>query len=41
MIQRRKFSKEVKLEAVNLVLGRGVSIAKAASELDLNRNLLS
>jgi|Wag4MinimDraft_19_1082662.scaffolds.fasta_scaffold08920_2 transposase len=41
MVQRRKFSKEFKLEAVNLVLGRGVSIAQAARDLDLNENLLS
>ena len=41
MQQRRKFSKEFRLEAVNLVMGRGVSIAQAARELDLNENVLS
>jgi transposase len=33
MEQRRKFSKEFKLEAVNIVLGRGVSIAQVARDL--------
>jgi transposase len=41
MVQRRKFSKRFKREAVNLVLSRGVSIAQAARELGLNENLLS
>ena len=41
MVQRRKFSKEFKLESVNLVLGRGVSIAQAARDLDINENVLS
>lgn len=30
MAQRRKFSKEFKLEAVNLVIARGVSLAQAS-----------
>ena len=41
MVQRRKFSKEFKLESVNMVLGRGVSIAQAARDLDINENVLS
>ncbi|MEY3379783.1 MAG: hypothetical protein RL468_381 [Pseudomonadota bacterium] len=30
MAQRRKFSKEFKLEAVNLVIARGLSLAQAS-----------
>jgi len=41
MVQRRKFSKEFKLESVNMVLVRGVSIAQAARDLDINENVLS
>lgn len=41
MVQRRKFSKEFKLESVNLVLGRGVSLAQAARDLDINESVLS
>ena len=41
MAQRRKFSKEFKLEAVSLVLTREVSIAQAARNLDINENVLS
>jgi len=41
MVQRRKFSKEFKLESVNMVLCRGVSIAQAARDLDINENVLS
>ncbi len=33
MAQRRKFSKEFKLEAVNLVIARGLSLAQASSDL--------
>ena len=33
MVQRRKFSKEFKLEAVNLVVARGVSLAQVSSDL--------
>ncbi|MFZ9297147.1 MAG: tripartite tricarboxylate transporter substrate-binding protein [Hylemonella sp.] len=33
MAQRRKFSKEFKLEAVNLVIARGVSLAQASRDL--------
>jgi transposase len=41
MQQRRKFSREFKLEAVNMVLGRGVSIAQVARDLGVNQNLIS
>lgn len=41
MVQRRKFSKEFKLESVNMVLVKGVSIAQAARDLDVNENVLS
>ena len=37
---RRKFSREFKIEAVNLVTGRGVSIAQAARDLDLHQTVL-
>lgn len=40
MVQRRKFSKEFKLEAVNLVLVRGVTLAQASRDLDINENVL-
>lgn len=36
MEQRRKFSKEFKLEAVNMMLGRDVSIAQVARDLGVN-----
>ena len=39
-MQRRKFSREFKLEAVNLVKVRGVSIVQASRDLDLNHNML-
>lgn len=34
-MQRRKFSREFKLEAVKLVLERGVSAGQAARDLDV------
>lgn len=37
---RRKFSREYKLEAVNLVSERGVIVAQAARDLDINQNML-
>ncbi len=37
---RRKFSAEFKREAVALVLERGVTMAQAARDLDLNVNVL-
>ena len=39
-MQRRKFSREFKLEAVKLVRERGVSVSQAASDLDLHENVL-
>ena len=39
-MQRRKFSREFKLEAVKLVRERGVGVAQAARDLDLHENVL-
>ena len=39
-MQRRKFSREFKLEAVRLVRDRGVAVAQAARDLDLHENVL-
>jgi len=39
-MQRRKFSREFKLEAVKLVRARGVSVAQAARDLDVHENVL-
>jgi transposase len=39
-MQRRKFSREFKLEAVRLAADRGVSIAQAARDLELHENVL-
>jgi transposase len=39
-MERRKFSREFKLEAVNLVTVRGVSYSQAARDLELNDNML-
>jgi transposase len=39
-MQRRKFSREYKLEAVRLVRERGVSVAQAARDLDVRENVL-
>ena len=36
MAGRRKFSREFKVEAVSLVLQRGVTIAQAARDLNVN-----
>ena len=40
MVTRRKFGREFKLEAVRMVRERGVALAQAARELDLNENML-
>jgi transposase len=40
MGQRRNFSKEFKLEAVNLVVLRGVSVAQACRDLDISENVM-
>ena len=39
-MQRRKFSREFKLEAVKLVRDRGVSASQAARDLDVHENVL-
>ncbi|MDP3315167.1 MAG: IS3 family transposase [Devosia sp.] len=39
-MERRKFSREFKLEAVRLVRERGVAVAQAARDLDLHENVL-
>lgn len=39
-MQRRKFSREFKLEAVKLVRYCGVAVAQAARDLDLHGNVL-
>ena len=39
-MERRKYTREFKLEAVNLVKQRGVAIVQAARDLDLNHNVL-
>lgn len=39
-MQRRKFSREFKLEAVKLVRERSVSVAQAARDLDVHENVL-
>ena len=39
-MERRKFSREFKLEAINLVRSRGVSIVQAARDLEVNHNML-
>ncbi len=39
-MQRRKFSREYKLEAVKLVRERGVNVAQAARDLDVHKNVL-
>ena len=40
METRRKFSREFKLEAVKMVVDRGVALKQAARDLDLNENSL-
>lgn len=40
MERRRTFSREFKLEAVKLVVERGVSVAQAANDLDIHENVL-
>lgn len=39
-MERRKFSREFKLEAVRLVKDRGVAVAQAARDLDVHENVL-
>lgn len=40
MLQRRKFSREFKLEAIKLVRERGVTLLQAARDLDIHQNVL-
>ena len=40
MVTRRRFGQEFKLEAVQLVKGRGVSVAQAARDLGVHENVL-
>ena len=39
-MQRRRFRREFKLEAVRLVKDRGVAVAQAARDLDVHENVL-
>lgn len=39
-MQRSKFSREYKLEAVRLVPERGVGVAQASRDLDVHENVL-
>jgi transposase len=39
-MERRRFDRAFKLEAVKLVRDRGVSVAQAARDLDLHENVL-
>ncbi len=39
-MERRRFSREFKLEAVKLVRERGVALAQAARDLDVHENVL-
>ena len=39
-MQRRKFSREFKIEAVKLVRERGVSVAQAGRDLGIHENVL-
>ena len=38
-MQRRKFSREFKLETIRLVKDRGVAVAQAARDLNLHENV--
>lgn len=40
MERRRIFSREFQLEAVKLVIGRGVSAAQAAKDLNVHENVM-
>ena len=39
-MERRKFGREFKIEAVRLIKDRGVSVAQAARDLDVHENVL-
>ena len=39
-MERRKYTREFKLETVNMMKGRGVSLAQAARDLDIRHTVL-
>ena len=39
-MQRRRFGREFKMEAVRLIKGHGVSVAQASRDLDVHENVL-
>jgi transposase len=39
-MQRRKFSREFKIEAVRLIRERGVSVSQASRDIDVHENVL-
>ncbi len=39
-MQRRRFQREFKVEAVRLIRDRGVSVAQVARDLDVHENVL-
>lgn len=39
-MQRRRFGREFKIEAVRLIRERGVSVAQAARDLEVHENVL-
>lgn len=39
-MERRKFTREFKIEAVRLIKGRGVAVAQASRDLDVHGNVL-
>jgi transposase len=39
-MQRRRFGREFKIEAVRLIRDRGVSVSQAARDLDVHENVL-
>ena len=39
-MERRKYSRDFKLETVNMMKGRGVSLAQAARDLDIRHTVL-
>ena len=39
-MQRRKFGREFKVEAVRLIRERGVTVSQAARDLDVHENVL-
>ena len=39
-MQRRRFGREFKIEAVRLIIERGVSVAQASRDLEVHENVL-